>query len=111
MLIEKSKFLSTELINLKLVNGDEIVGRLVDFSDGVYEINKPCIVITTNEGLGVLQAMFGLDPDAENLFYRDQHIVSMCHTHPKMAEHYESVLAKDEAVQKNTDQGSSISSG
>ena len=110
MLIENSRFHPTELINLKLVNGDEIVGRLVNIENGRYELNRPCIVITTNEGLGVLQAMFGLDPDAENLEYKEEHIVTMCHTHPKMADHYNAVLAKDAEIMKSTQEEQTVTS-
>jgi hypothetical protein len=108
MFIENSRFQPGELINLKLVNGDEIVGRLVDIKNGRHELNRPCIVITTNEGLGVLQAMFGLDPDAENLTYKEEHIVTMCHTHPKMAEHYNAVLAKDEDAMKSVHEDTTV---
>lgn len=104
MFIENSRFQPAELINLKLVNGDEIVGRLVNIENGRYTMNRPCIVITTSEGLGVLQAMFGLDPDAENLVYKEEHIVTMCHTHPKMAEHYTAVLDKDEKEMQSRNQ-------
>jgi hypothetical protein len=42
--------------------------------------------------------MFGHDPDFENIRYRDQHIISMCRTHQKMAEHWEAVTSDEEPV-------------
>lgn len=99
MLIERSKYSVNDVISFKLINGDEIVGRLVKQDGESYEINKPCVVLTTPEGIGVLQAMFGLDPDRDNLHYRDQHIVSMCPTHDKLKEHYIGVLEQGKATE------------
>lgn len=96
MLIERSRFAVDDIISFKLINGDEVVGKLVHEENGVYEINRPCIVLTTPEGIGVLQAMFGLDPDRDNLSYRDQHIITMCPTHDKLREHYIKVLIDGE---------------
>lgn len=96
MLIEHTKYRPGDIVNFKLVSGDEIVGKLVQIGNASYELNRPCVVVTSPDGLGILQAMFGLDPDAENLTYRDQHIISMCRTHPKMEEHYVSVLHRDD---------------
>lgn len=96
MLIERSKVKTDDIISLKLINGDEIVGKLVNHTNDGYELQRPCVVLTTPEGIGVLQAMFGLDPDRDNLHYRDQHIVTMCPTHDKLREHYVKVLEDGE---------------
>ena len=94
MLIERAKqpYDVDEIISFKTVVGDEVVGRLVSYKDGHYELNKPCIVVTSPEGIGLIQAMFGLDPDLENLVLRDQHIITMCRTHEKMRDHYITVV-------------------
>jgi len=94
MLIERVKqpYEIDEIVSFKTVVGDEVVGRLVSITDSYYELNKPCIVVTSPEGIGLIQAMFGLDPDKENLILRDQHIITMCRTHEKMRDHYISVV-------------------
>ena len=93
MLVENSKYKTGDVINLKLVSGDEIVGELVTQNQSGYELRKPCIVVTSPDGIGLIQAMFGLDPDQENLTYKDQHVVTVCRTHEKMHEHYVTVKA------------------
>lgn len=94
MLIEKvkNKYAVDDILSFKTVTGDEVVGRVVSLEGDAYELNKPCIVVTSPEGIGLIQAMFGLDPDLENLVLRDQHIVTMCRTHEKMRDHYISVV-------------------
>jgi hypothetical protein len=88
MLLTKSKYINGDIINLKLISGDEVVGELVAQDQQVYEIKKPCIVVTSPDGIGLIQAMFGLDPDSETLSYRDQHVITTCKTHEKMRDHY-----------------------
>lgn len=97
MLIKKSKsnYGIGDVLSFKTVNGDEVVGKVVSIDDDCYELNKPCIVVTSPEGIGLIQAMFGLDPDLENLVLRDQHIITMCRTHSRMHEHYMTVVNTD----------------
>ena len=94
MLIEKTTngYQVGEVISFKTVSGDEICGQLVSINNSSYELNKPCIVVTSPDGIGLIQAMFGLDPDKENMILRDQHIISMCRTHDSMRDHYTTVV-------------------
>lgn len=93
MLLEKSKYKVGDIINLKLISGDEVVGELVHLDDYSYNLKKPCVVVTSPEGIGLIQAMFGLDPDLETLKYKEHHIVTTCSTHSKMREHYISITS------------------
>lgn len=95
MLIEKSRFHQGEIINIKLISGDEIVGELVEHDTTSVELRKPCVVVTSPEGIGLIQAMFGLDPDKENLVFRTDHVVTSCHTHDKMRDHYITVTTSE----------------
>jgi len=88
MLVEKKTYKVGDIINLKLVSGDEIVGELSDLDTQGYSLKKPCVVITSADGIGLVQAMFGLDPEKENLFYKDNHVITVCHTHNPMRDHY-----------------------
>jgi hypothetical protein len=90
MLIEKveNKYNVDDILSFKLVTGDEVLGKVAKIDTDSYELNKPCIVVTSSEGIGLIQAMFGLDPDLENLTLMDNHIVMMCRTHEKMRDHY-----------------------
>ncbi len=98
MLVQQSRYNIGDIINLKLVSGDEVCGQLIGTDGREYELRCPCIVVTTPEGVGLLRAMFGHDPDFENIRYRDQHIISMCKTHQKMAEHWQAVTREEEPV-------------
>ena len=94
MLIEKTNntYQAGDVLSFKTVSGDEICGQLIGTNNNSYELNKPCIVVTSPDGIGLIQAMFGLDPDKENMILRDQHIISMCRTHDSMRDHYTTVV-------------------
>lgn len=94
MLVEgkKFKYEVDEIVSFKMISGDEVLGKLVSAEGGEYELNKPCLVVTTPEGIGLIQAMFGLDPDLENLSLKDQHVLMTCRTHEKMRDHYIAVV-------------------
>jgi len=98
MLIEKNKnkYEVNDILSFKMINGDEILGRLISVDDQFYELNKPCVVVTSQEGIALISAMFGIDPDLENMFLKEQHIIAMCRTHDRMREHYESVVEGEE---------------
>jgi len=95
MLVENSTYNAGDVINIKLVSGDEIVGRLVNRDTQGYVLNKPCVVVTSSDGIGLVQAMFGLDPEQEPLRYKDEHVITVCHTHEPMRNHYNRVTTAE----------------
>jgi hypothetical protein len=63
MLINKP--LSTgDTVSFKLVNGDEIVANIVSSSETGWRISKPMLVVPSERGMGLMQALFTGDPDA-----------------------------------------------
>ena len=95
MLVERTKYNQGDIVNLKLLSGDEVCGEVVTADSDQIELRRPCIVVTSPDGIGLIQAMFGLDPDQENLVYRNQHVITMCRTHEKMREHYVAVTTAE----------------
>lgn len=95
MLVERTKYNQGDVVNLKLLSGDEVCGEVVTADTDQIELRRPCIVVTSPDGIGLIQAMFGLDPDQENLVYRSQHVITMCRTHQRMREHYVSVTTAE----------------
>lgn len=87
-MLVNNKHKAGDIVNIKLVSGDEICGELVSIGNHGYELRRPCVVVTSPEGIGLIQAMFGLNPEVENLTYKNEHIVASCSTHHKMRDHY-----------------------
>ena len=49
------------IVTLKLVNGDEIVAKILEETDAKYIVSKPCTVVPSAKGLGLIQSLFTSD--------------------------------------------------
>ena len=87
MLVNKSNISNGDVIGLKLVNGDEIVAKLVDIADGQYVLDRPCCVVGGAKGIGLIQAMFSLDPE-KSISVKQEHVMMTCEAIPQMRDHY-----------------------
>jgi len=69
MLIEK-KYTDGDVVSLKLSSGDELVGKLVEEKDDRYIIKTPLTLIATQQGMGLSQFMFTVNPESEYEFLK-----------------------------------------
>ena len=59
MLVNKStRYNPNDIISFKLVNGDEIVAKIIEETDVSYTVSKPATVIPQGQGIALIQAMF-----------------------------------------------------
>lgn len=88
MLISKSRKIDDgDIVSFKLVNGDEIVGKVESQTDDAYVINRPCLVVPSQQGIGLIQAMFSVDPD-QSIEVRKQHVMMHAPTFSQLQSHY-----------------------
>ncbi len=88
MLINKStKIEAGDIITLKLANGDEIVGELVSESDYGFLLNRPMAAVMTGQGLGLMQAMFSVDPKGKYEISKN-HVMMHGQTFDTVKKHY-----------------------
>jgi len=57
MLIDKG-FSQGDTVSVKLVNGDELIGRFEEETDSVYKLSKPMAVTLSSGGLGMIPWVF-----------------------------------------------------
>lgn len=57
MLIDKG-FSQGDTVSVKLVNGDELIGRFEEETDSVYKLSKPVAVTLSSGGLGMIPWVF-----------------------------------------------------
>lgn len=88
MLISKStKVAVGDIVSFKLSNGDEIVGRVTDDTGDCYVLSSPCLVVPSQQGIGLMQAMFSADPKSDVPVHKS-HIMMSAPTLDKMQNHY-----------------------
>ena len=64
MLLNKD-YSSGDVVCFKLVNGDEIVTKIVTAGQGGWTISRPYTVVPSPQGLGLMQCMFAANLDAD----------------------------------------------
>ena len=56
-----NKYDKDTIVSFKIVNGDEIVAKVVEETDAGYDISKPCTVMPSQKGLALMQSLFTSD--------------------------------------------------
>ena len=88
MLLSKG-YATGEIIAFKLVNGDEIVAKVVETKpDGSgWVVHKPCTVMPSQQGLGLIQSLFSADIN-NNIELKSDHVMMHCTTLKALEDHY-----------------------
>lgn len=73
MLINKG-YSAGDVVCFKIVTGDEIVAKIVETTDTGFVINRPCTVIPSNQGLGLMQSLISADINS-NVTLKFEHII------------------------------------
>mgnify|MGYP006269506501 CR=1 FL=1 len=73
MLISKG-YAVGDVVCFKVVNGDEIVAKLVEEKADSYVISKPCTIIPSQQGLGLVQSLFSGDINT-NVTLQKTHVI------------------------------------
>lgn len=86
MLIE-TPYKVTDIITIKILGGDEVVGRLAAIEDGCIVVNKPHAVMMGQQGFGLAPYVLTAGPDFKiNIKY--DHIVCIVKTFKGVADEY-----------------------
>ena len=86
MLINKS-YDAGDIVSFKLVNGDEIVAKVVSEDMISFKINRPCTLVPSSQGIGLMQSMFAADIN-KDMELRKEHIMMHAPVIKQMSDHY-----------------------
>ena len=86
MLVENT-YKKGDVITAKLVNGDELVGRIEEIHDDRYLIKKPMMCVMLDKGVGLVPYMVSLNPEG-SVNIGKIHILSIALTYKPVADHY-----------------------
>lgn len=65
MFLEKSKFAIGDVISLKMMSGEEVIGKLIKEDMSTLTIARPLSIAMTPKGPGLAPVMFTVSPEAE----------------------------------------------
>lgn len=60
-MLEKQGYAKDTIVSFKLVNGDELVAKVIEENAGSFVVSKPCTVVPSAKGLGLIQSLFTSD--------------------------------------------------
>jgi hypothetical protein len=83
----KPDYANGDIVCFKLVNGDEILARVENTTAGGWALSKPLNIIPSEQGIGLMQSMFGMDVEVAVELQRS---AVMMHTPvvKELADHY-----------------------
>lgn len=77
-----------DVVSVKLVGGDEVVGRLADErTDDYIELTKPLIVMMAQQGFGLMPFILTAGPDTKAKIDR-RHVITMVKTLDQVSKQY-----------------------
>ena len=94
-----NKYDKDDIITFKIVNGDEIVARIVEEQDGAFIVVKPCTVMPSQQGLGLMQSLFTSDL-SKNITLDKKHVMMHSPTVKDVQNHYIKTTTGIEPVSK-----------
>ena len=87
LLQNNSVYPANEIVCFKMVNGDEIVAKIVESTPNGWVINKPCTVVPSQQGLGLIQTLFSADIN-KNVELKSEHVMMHSATLKALEDHY-----------------------
>ena len=76
-----------DIVSFKLITGDEIVAKVVDSGPDGFQIAKPCTVMPSPQGMGLIQRLFTADADA-GVVLQKEHVIMHALSIDAMQKHY-----------------------
>jgi hypothetical protein len=86
MLIE-TPYKVSDIVTLKILGGDEVVGRLTSAEGGNVTINKPHAVMMGQQGFGLVPYIITAGPDVK-VEFKSEHILSVVKTFEGVVKEY-----------------------
>lgn len=86
MLVQK-KYATGDVVCFKLVNGDETIAKIVEESESAFVVSKPCTVVPSAQGLGLMQSLFSADINT-NITLSKAHVIMHSPVVDKLEAHY-----------------------
>jgi hypothetical protein len=76
-----------EVVTLKIVTGEELIGKLTEINDDYYMIHRPLVLVMSQQGLGLQQWTFTANTDKSFKISKDK-IIMIADTVKEMSTQY-----------------------
>jgi hypothetical protein len=86
-MLEKQGYAKDTIVTFKLVNGDEIIAKVFEETANGFTVNKPCTIMPSQQGIGLIQSMFTSDLN-KSIQLDKQHVMMHAPTVDDVKNHY-----------------------
>lgn len=86
-MLQSNTYAKDTIVSFKLVNGDEIVAKVVEETATNFTITKPCTVMPSQQGIGLLQSLFTSDLN-KSISLSKSHVMLHSTTIDQIQNHY-----------------------
>jgi hypothetical protein len=100
MLVKKGYNEGT-IVSFKLVNGDEVLAKLVSTEADRFIVTKPCTVMPSPQGIGLMQSLFCGDIN-NNIDLRFDHVLMHAPVVKEIQDHYLTTTTGIQTVSKGS---------
>jgi hypothetical protein len=87
MLINKA-ISAGSIVCFKITNGDEIVAKIASETADGWTLNRPCTLIPSPQGIGLMQCMIAADTDADVPLSRGSVMLGPVQVVDRLESHY-----------------------
>lgn len=87
MLMTTPQYDRFSIVTFKLVNGDEVVAKLIEEQSDKFVVSNPTTVMPSQQGIGLLQSLFTGDLSKTIDIYKS-HVMMHAATIKEMENHY-----------------------
>ncbi len=86
-MLQNKGYPAGEIACFKLVNGDEVVAKVVESHLLGWTLSRPCTVIPSPQGLGLIQSLFSGDINT-NVELKKEHVMMHSPVLKQLEDHY-----------------------
>jgi len=86
-MLKENGYSKDTIVSFKLVNGDEIVAKILEEDASGFTVSKPCTVMPSQQGIGLLQSLFTSDLN-KSIRLEKNHVMMHAPTIIDMKNHY-----------------------
>jgi hypothetical protein len=98
-MLKTNKYDKDDIVSFKIVNGDEIVAKIVEEDDTGFVVSKPTTVMPSQQGLGLIQSLFTVEL-GKTVRLDKQHVMMHAPTVKDVQNHYIKTTTGIEPVSK-----------
>lgn len=87
MLLEKLSYSENDIVTLKLISGEEVIGKFISEDSQAVTLDKPLTLAMSQKGVGMVPLLMTVNPD-NKLKINKQAITIMVHSDEEIGKQY-----------------------